>query len=322
MMWPAEVRPPAGGVTVPDDEQHPDPEHPELQMPVADQLLAPVTVIAPDSTLLYVNAAAARSIGQEPSWLIGRKMLQFVHPDDRSRIRRELRQVASGRPSSGGTVYRIRANSTQGWRVFESIADNLLVAPEIGGILVSSRDITQQLQREHDLAVAAYTDPLTGLPNRAKVTEELDVLMTGDGSLAVAFFTIDRFQLINDTLGHSAGDTVLEAVAGRISNSVPGKTVVGRFGDAMFVLVVSGGTAAGVRSLLWRVVERVGELLFVDGHELQLSSSAGIALRDGMATRESLLSDASLALNRAREGGGGRVVAFEARDARGGYRPH
>jgi diguanylate cyclase (GGDEF)-like protein/PAS domain S-box-containing protein len=289
-----------------------DPERHGLQVgTVADQMLAPITVIAPDSTLLYVNAAAARSIGQEPSWLIGRKMLQLVHPEDRARIRRELRQVASGRPSAGLTRYRIRANSTQAWRVFESIADNLLDTSEVGGILVSSHDITQQLEREHELSVAAYRDPLTGLPNRARLAQELDRLLAGHDPVAIAFFGIDRFGFINDSLGHSTGDTVLEAVAARVEASVPARTMVARFGDARFGVLASGEAAADARYLLWRVVERVGEPLFVDGHELQLSSSAGIAQRGATATRESLLSDASLALHQAWTEGGGRVVMFE-----------
>ncbi|HEY2430720.1 MAG TPA: PAS domain-containing protein, partial [Acidimicrobiales bacterium] len=64
---------------------------------VADRLLAPVAIIAADSTLLYVNVAAASSIGREPAWLIGRRMIDLVHPDDRPRLERELRRVAAGR---------------------------------------------------------------------------------------------------------------------------------------------------------------------------------------------------------------------------------
>jgi diguanylate cyclase (GGDEF)-like protein/PAS domain S-box-containing protein len=270
-----------------------------------------VTVVSTDSTLLYVNAAAAHAIGQEPGWLIGQKMLDLVHPDDRAGIRRELRQVASGRPSGGFTTYRLRSESTGGWRVFESIADNLLDDANIGGILMSSRDVTDQKAHEHELHQAAYRDPLTGLPNRAKISEELQKLMADDVPLAVAFVGIDRFNLINDSLGHTMGDAVLQAVSARVRSSIPATSVVGRFGGDLLIVLVVGPAAADARALLWRTAGRVSEPLFIAGHELRLSSSAGIAHKDASATTESLLRDAGLALRRAKAWGGGRVELFE-----------
>ena len=136
---------------MPGDDAAAEPGRPNAAplMPVADQLLFAVSVVAPDSTLLYTNAAAAHAIGQEPAWLIGRRMLDLVHPDDRARVRRELRhlasgRLASGRPSGGSTTYRLRAGPKEEWRVFESMADNLLDDASIGGILVSSRDVTDR----------------------------------------------------------------------------------------------------------------------------------------------------------------------------------
>ncbi len=280
-------------------------------IPPADRLLSPVIVVAPNSRLLYVNPAAAHTIGQEPEQLIGKRMLGLVHPDDRPRIRRELRQVSSGNPSGGFTTYRLRAHPTEEWRIFESIADNLIDDPNIGGILVSSRDVTDQKAHERALYEAAYRDPLTGLPNRAKVTDDLSTLMEREAALAVAFIGIDRFNLINDSLGHATGDVVLQAVATRVRASVPAASVVGRYGGVLLVVLIVGSAAADARSILWRAVERVGEPLFIAGHELRLSSSAGIARKDDSATAESLLRDAGLALHRANEYDGGRVELFE-----------
>jgi diguanylate cyclase (GGDEF)-like protein/PAS domain S-box-containing protein len=283
-----------------------------IQIPAADQLLAPVAVIAADSTLLYVNAAAAHAVGQEPGRLIGRQMLDLVHPDDRARVDRELRRVVSERRSRGFTTYRLRADPTRNWRVFESIANNLLDDPSVAGILLSSRDVTEQQAHENELYDAAYRDPLTGLPNRAAVDARLDELMAGDAPLAVAIVGIDRFTLINDSLGVATGDAVLRVVGARVGSSVPSTTLVGRFAADVLVLLVVGPAASEARSLLWRVVERVGEPLFVLGHELSVSLSAGIAHKDATATAESLLRDAGLALNRAKAERGGRVELFEA----------
>ncbi|MEA3077439.1 MAG: hypothetical protein QOF60_2347, partial [Actinomycetota bacterium] len=280
--------------------------------PVADRLLAPVAVIAPDSTLLYVNPAAAHAVGQEPAWLVGRRMLELVHPDDRARVGRELAMVASGRPSGGVTTYRLRADGSREWRMFESIADNMLDDPNIAGILVTSRDLTEQRIHERELYDAAFRDPLTGLPNRAKIHDHLDALVADDDPLAVAFVGVDRFKLINDSLGHTTGDAVLQMVSARIASCVPAATVVGRFGGDLLVLLTAGVAAGEARSLLWRIVERISEPLFIAGHELRLSASAGIAHKDASATVESLLRDAGLALHRAKAQGGGRVELFEA----------
>ena len=280
-------------------------------IPAADRLLAPVIVVAPDSRLLYLNPAAAHAIGREPDELIGRRMLELVHPEDRPRISRQLRTVTSGSPSGGSTTYRLRSDPAGEWRTFESVADNLIDDPNFGGILVSSRDVTDQRAHERELYEAAYRDPLTGLPNRAKISEDLRELMEDETALAVAFLGIDRFNLINDSLGHATGDAVLQAVSARVRSSVPTSSVVGRFGGDLIIVLIIGPAAAEARSILWRTVGRVGEPLFIAGHELRLSSSAGIAGKDAAATADSLLRDAGLALRRANAYGGGRVELFE-----------
>ncbi|MGD0879966.1 MAG: EAL domain-containing protein [Acidimicrobiales bacterium] len=275
---------------------------------VTDRLLTPVALVAGDSTLLYANAAAARAIGQEPEWLVGRRMLDFVHPDDRPRIRAELLRVAGGRPSAGLSTFRLRNKLAQQWRVFESTATNLLDHPDIEGILLSSRDITEQLDHERQLHDLAYLDPLTGLPNRVNLENELDTAMTGGGDLTVAFVGIDRLMLINDTLGPNVGDSALQAVAARICSSVPPNTVVGRFAGNMLAMLIRGIERREAEGLLWECVSRAAEPMFIAGHEFRLSVSAGVAHRHAAANRESLLRDAGLAHSQAKTEGGGRVA--------------
>ncbi len=269
-------------------------------------------MIAADSTLLYVNPAAAHAVGNEPGSLVGRRMLDLVHADDRPRVQRELAQVAAGRRAGGSTTYRLRADATRHWRTFESIADNLLDHPGVSRILISSRDITEQLEHERQLVNLAYCDPLTGLANRAKTRDHLDARIATDAPLAVAFIGLDRFKLINDSLGHTAGDDVLRLVSERIVAALPSSTATGRFDSDVFVVIDSGTVVEHMRSLMWRVVERVSEPMFIAGHELRVTASAGVAYRDASVTTESLLRDAGLALHRAKSTGGGRVELFEA----------
>jgi diguanylate cyclase (GGDEF)-like protein len=164
------------------------------------------------------------------------------------------------------------------------------------------------LQRQ--LRDAAYVDALTSLPNRLSIFEQLEQLMDGPGDIAVAFVGIDRFDLINDSLGHSFGDSVLVSVVGRLQSCLPAGTVLGRLTGDVFVVVIAEATAAHGLSIAWRLLERVGEPLFLGGHELRLSLSAGLAYRDPASTPASLLRDAGLALRRAMSRGGGRVESF------------
>jgi PAS domain S-box-containing protein len=109
---------------------------------VADRIHTPVAVLEADGTLLYVNDAAAHAMKQAPQHLIGRRMLDLVHPEDRARVDREFRRVVGGRLSGGMAVFRLRAVPFGPWHTVVVIVDNLLDNPTIAGILISSRDIT------------------------------------------------------------------------------------------------------------------------------------------------------------------------------------
>jgi diguanylate cyclase (GGDEF)-like protein len=291
-------------------------EHQELAM-VADRLLGPVMLLDGRARIAYANPAAALVLRQEVAWLTGRDFLAMVHPADRRRLRREWLDLVRGRPASQRSTFRLRAQPDIEWRSVEWTADNVLDVPPLAGVLVSLRDLTEQFAEREMLATAAYVDALTGLPNRARVSEEVARVLATADDLCVVFMSVDRFTLINDSLGHANGDRLLQLVAKRVRATVPAGTMVGRFNGNGLVVVMTGRVALAAAPLAWRVVERMREPLFAAGHELRLTMSAGIARRDASSTTESLLSEASLALHHAKDLGGGRVEAFESamRDA-------
>jgi diguanylate cyclase (GGDEF)-like protein/PAS domain S-box-containing protein len=284
--------------------------HLEQVAVVSDRLLAPVAVVAADSRLLYANPTAAHAIGTEPAQLLGRRMLDLVHPSDRSRLAKELADVANRELAGGTTTFRIRADASREWRTFEAIADDLLDDPRFRGILLSCRDVTDRERQQRELYDAAHRDSLTGLPNRTQIQDDLRARMRSASGTVVAFIGLDRFKLINESLGHAAGDDVLRAVALRLRAAMPNAAVVGRFASDVFVVLVDGLTSEDAHALIWRAVERVSEPLFLAGRELRLSASAGVARLDASATADSLLGDASLALHRAKAGGGDRCTVF------------
>jgi diguanylate cyclase (GGDEF)-like protein/PAS domain S-box-containing protein len=182
------------------------------------------------------------------------------------------------------------------------------------------RDVTESHRAERQLAHMALHDSLTGLPNRTLLRDRLAVALSHapreQGRVAVLFCDLDHFKVINDSLGHEAGDEVLKQVAGRFEEVVrPGDTV-GRFGGDEFVFCCEDVAGADDAR---RIAERIAAELvrpFAVGEEAFVRASIGIALADASSTAEDLLRDADAAMYRAKHGGGGYALVDETDRAR------
>jgi diguanylate cyclase (GGDEF)-like protein len=160
----------------------------------------------------------------------------------------------------------------------------------------------------------AYHDSLTGLPNRALFAEHLgravaNAQRTGS-SLAVLFLDIDRFKLVNDSLGHAAGDRLLTAVGQRLRSSLRAADLAARLGGDEFAVLAENTTTDGARALGDVIVEALRDPFLIDGHELAVTTSIGMAVdAGGVTTADSLLRNADLAMYRAKlEGSGGHLL--------------
>jgi PAS domain S-box-containing protein len=127
---------------------------------VADRLLTPIAVVAPDSAILYANPVALDLFGVELSDVIGRKALGMVHPDDRAQVTRQLDAIVHGKFTGGFTRFRFRANSAHSWRLFDSYSHNLLDDPDIRGVLISGGDITEQELLSRALSTLSHSNRL------------------------------------------------------------------------------------------------------------------------------------------------------------------
>jgi len=177
-------------------------------------------------------------------------------------------------------------------------------------------DITERKAMEEQLAHGALHDTLTGLPNRVLLEDRLGMalhsLARTQEPLALLFVDIDRFKVVNDSLGHRTGDQVLVEIARRIESAVrPGDTVA-RFGGDEFVVICEELRAPGEAiAIADRLLEATSRPLVVDGAELVLSVSTGIALAsEGEHHADDLLRDADAAMYRAKNEGRARAVVF------------
>jgi diguanylate cyclase (GGDEF)-like protein len=178
--------------------------------------------------------------------------------------------------------------------------------------------INERVRAEQRLTHQARHDSLTGLPNRPQLLERLDAAIgrarhQADSSFAVLFLDLDRFKLINDSVGHAVGDEMLVAVGRRIADVLGADGVVARFGGDEFAILAEGiGQAAESEALATRILEALGQPLWIAGRELFPSASIGIALwQPRYRLGEELLRDADAAMYRAKAEGRDRSALFD-----------
>ena len=188
---------------------------------------------------------------------------------------------------------------------------------EDDGFAVVVSDVTQARRTERQLRHLALHDALTGLPNRALLTDRLTVALASvereRGCVAVLFCDVDRFKVINDSLGHDAGDAVLNTVADRLRHVVRPEDTVARIGGDEFVICCREvADADHAVALAERVRATLGDPVVVEGEQLHVDLSVGIALGSGPdAHADHLLRDADMAMYRAKQSGTGYALAAE-----------
>ncbi len=158
----------------------------------------------------------------------------------------------------------------------------------------------------------ALRDPLTRLANRTSLAERLDQSLARavDGNVAVLFIDLDHFKQVNDTLGHAAGDQVLVACSNRLLGCVRDDDIVARFGGDEFAVVLEGPAANDAERVARRLLDAIAEPATVDGHELLMTASIGVAYASATTTGEELLRNADLAMYVAKSSGRNRYDVY------------
>ncbi len=171
---------------------------------------------------------------------------------------------------------------------------------ENGSMVMLVEDITERKRTEAKINQMAHFDVLTGLPNRAILQDRLEVAASNvyrTGRFAVHFIDLDQFKQVNDTLGHSRGDRLLQLTAERLVKVVRSTDTVARFGGDEFIILQSPvANEEEVSSLAERVLNSVRAPYNIDGSHVTVSASIGIALSDNRPEAEQLLRSADMAL--------------------------
>lgn len=245
--------------------------------------------------------------------------LDRIHTEDLDRFRQALAAHLAGRVAHFEVEHRVRARDrSYRWMLTRgmAVADAHGRATRIAG---SQTDITERKRAESQLQHDALHDGLTGLPNRVLFLDRLAHAMrrgsrTGERDrTAVLFLDLDRFKLVNDSLGHLAGDRLLVEVARRLERGLrPGDTVA-RLGGDEFILLLEGlHGRSEARQIAGRMLQALTEPFQVDDRDLYLSASIGIAMATGDSPG-AVIRDADAAMYRAKLEGKGRHAMFDTR---------
>jgi diguanylate cyclase (GGDEF)-like protein len=213
-------------------------------------------------------------------------------------------------------IVKARRPSADVWELKDGRSISTIFQPVAGGWLSTHEDITERRRSEARIRHMARHDALTDLPNRTLFRERVGealLHLPGGGGFAVLALDLDRFKNVNDTLGHPVGDLLLQAVAERLRHSVRESDTVARFGGDEFAMVqVDSDQPAAARSLAQRVIEVLSEPFDVDGQQISIGVSVGIALAPGDGQdAEQLLKGADMGLYRAKSDGRGVYRFFE-----------
>jgi diguanylate cyclase (GGDEF)-like protein/PAS domain S-box-containing protein len=267
-----------------------------------------------DGYPIRVNPALCALLGRSEDLLVGRRWAEYTHPDEVPLRQVVLARVAAGHDTHEDERRYVHPDGTIVWA-----SSHVTVVRDESGEpqyhFTQLQDITGRKQMEQELAHQALHDSLTGLPNRALLTDRLLHVLAGSRrrgtKLGVMFLDVDRFKEVNDSLGHTAGDDLLRHTAERIAGAIrPGDTVA-RFGGDEFVVLCDDVSALETEKIAERVLAALSRSCLIGDQEMTITASLGIAVSDEEATPESLLRDSDAAMYRAKERGRGRVELFD-----------
>jgi diguanylate cyclase (GGDEF)-like protein/PAS domain S-box-containing protein len=275
-----------------------------------------IVMLDPDGRVASWNQGAERIKGYRADEVVGRHVSLFYLPADvnRGAPRRQL-EMAATRGSWEEEGWRLRQD---GSRFYAHVVTTALRGEEgaMRGFATVTRDVTERRELEAQLEHRALHDALTELPSRALFLDHLRVALDRSrrrrSATAVLFVDLDRFKWVNDSLGHAAGDRVLVEVAKRLAGAVRAGDTVARLGGDEFTVLCEVIPESDSIFIATRILSTLRRPLSVEGQELVLEASVGIAFATGPdADPQSLMRDADAAMYQAKRAGGARYAVFD-----------
>ena len=310
-------------------------ERDQLFQLISENAVDMIALVDSQGRRLYNSPAYAKVLGYSSEELNSTSSLEQIHPEDRLRVLRASENVQQ--TGCGERIeYRMR-HKDGSWRILESTASPIRNAKgEIDKLVIVNRDISDRKRAEDLVVYNTFHDGLTNLPNRSLFLDRLQHALTlskrhPNYRFAVLLIDVDEFKIVNDSLGHSAGDELLIKIGQRLTTAVRRNDMVSRAiddtpspaandaslarlgGDEFAILLEDVGDPAGAVRVAERILREFDAPFAINREQVVISASIGIASSISPNTRaEDLLRDADIAMYRAKRAGKGRCEVFDA----------
>ncbi len=258
-----------------------------------------------------VNPAAERIAGYSSDELQGTNFADLIAPEHLDRSVEYFQVALEG----GSQDFELTVLARDGRRVDLDVTNMpIVVDDEVVGVFGVATDVTDRRQLERRLGHQATHDALTGLPNRAHLERVLaETLNRADRARTLLFIDLDRFKLVNDSLGHRSGDEVLLQVVDRLSQKLRGDDLLARWAGDEFCLLLGERTSESTAvAIAERLLEVIAEPFTLDGRKVHLSASIGVARSDAVDDPGRFVQIADLAMYEAKRAGRNRVAVYDA----------
>jgi diguanylate cyclase (GGDEF)-like protein/PAS domain S-box-containing protein len=277
-----------------------------------------MALASPEGRWLQVNRSLCDILGYTEQELLGMTFQEITHPDELSSVLSHVRQMLEGKLPTCQTEKRYLHKDGHVVWIYLSISRVRDARADGAHLIFQIQDITDRKQAERQLLHDAFHDALTGLSNRALFIDRLKLALArhkrlGADHFAVLFLDLDRFKVINDSLGHAIGDQLLVGIARRLETCLrPGDTVARLGGDEFTILLEDVTDTREVTAIAQRIQKELSLPFNLGGHEVFTSASIGIApSTTGYERPDDILRDADTAMYRAKSLGKSRYEIFD-----------
>lgn len=284
-----------------------------------------ITILDVNGSIRYASPSTATIFGHEPAQLIGAHFTDLLHPDDVDTATAFLADLARSSgpratpayvtPSLLKREWRIR-HANGDWMTVDNVGTNLLREPLVKGLVLNTRDMTEQSMLKLQYMHQAFHDPLTDLANRSlflyQVGHALARSARHQQPVTVMFLDLDNFKTVNDSLGHGAGDRLLVDAARRLASCVRDSDLISRLGgDEFAVLIEDSESIDDIHDIATRIGAALRKPFHLVGKDVFVSASIGIARTSRGETSDELVRNADVAMYVAKTRGKGTYVLFE-----------
>lgn len=269
-----------------------------------------------DGRYVSISPSYSRMIGWSAEEMVGQRVVDFLHPDDREPANQALSLILDGGVLPD--VVEVRKCHRDGSFITLGTKACCVKDPytgqSIGAVLVS-RDITRDKLKIRKLEKRASYDALTGLSNRASISGQIGALLSSQKEsdcTAVLFIDLNGFKAVNDSMGHAAGDALLKEVGKRLKRCTRTGELIGRLGGDEFVVAAQCQDASSAAHIAQRLLDCLNAPFAINGTEVRISASIGISLAErGAVSAKQLFEKADIAMYRAKARRDGSYQFFE-----------